>query len=317
MEYTAVIRTLGMAGDKFQKELDSLINQTIKPKEIIVYIAEGYAIPKETCGLERYVYVKKGMVAQRALNYKEVTTEWMLFLDDDVYLPPDGVEKLFNAIDTHKADVVAPNTFGNYEADKRTKVRNLLMRKSVPFKSDKWCYKVLKSGGFAYNSKPVFDFYWSESNAGPCSLWRKNDFLNIHFEDDIEWLDSSFYALPEDQVMFYKGYLNGLKIGTVFNSGIIHLDASTTVDAAANISEARNKILRILHSEVRNQILFCKKYVIGRNTGAKRLLARLSLFYSLCFRVILASRYMISGDKAMLQTILAAINDAKNYNKYV
>lgn len=75
MEYTAVIRTLGMAGDKFQKELDSLINQTIKPKGIIVYIAEGYAIPKETCGLERYVYVKKGMVAQRALTYKDYRSD--------------------------------------------------------------------------------------------------------------------------------------------------------------------------------------------------------------------------------------------------
>ena len=71
-EYTAVIRTLGTAGEKYQKLLDSLITQTFKPKDIIVYIAEGYSIPKETVGIEQYVYVKKGMVAQRALSYDEV-----------------------------------------------------------------------------------------------------------------------------------------------------------------------------------------------------------------------------------------------------
>lgn len=88
MEYTAVIRTLGKAGEKYQCLLDSLVNQTIKPSRILVYIAEGYAIPKETIGWEEYIYVKKGMVAQRALDYREVETEYILFLDDDVYLPP-------------------------------------------------------------------------------------------------------------------------------------------------------------------------------------------------------------------------------------
>ena len=57
MKYTAVIRTLGTAGDKYQQLLNSLASQTVKPEEIIVYIAEGYPLPKETIGIERYVYV--------------------------------------------------------------------------------------------------------------------------------------------------------------------------------------------------------------------------------------------------------------------
>ena len=77
MEYTAVIRTLGMAGKKYQKLLDSLNQQTIQPLKILVYIAEGYAIPEETIGNEEYIYVKKGMVAQRALPYDEVDTEYI------------------------------------------------------------------------------------------------------------------------------------------------------------------------------------------------------------------------------------------------
>ena len=72
MEYIVVIRTLGTAGDKYQQLLDSLNKQTIQPSKILVYIAEGYSIPKETIGKEQYIYVKKGMVAQRALPYDEV-----------------------------------------------------------------------------------------------------------------------------------------------------------------------------------------------------------------------------------------------------
>ena len=79
MEYTAVIRTLGKGGDYYQKTLDSLILQSIPPSAIIVYIAEGYALPAETVHREQYVYVKKGMVAQRALQYKKVKTEYILF----------------------------------------------------------------------------------------------------------------------------------------------------------------------------------------------------------------------------------------------
>ena len=58
MEYTVVIRTLGKAGEKYQTMLESLKVQTIPPKNIFVYKAEVYPIPKETIDEERYIYVK-------------------------------------------------------------------------------------------------------------------------------------------------------------------------------------------------------------------------------------------------------------------
>lgn len=56
--YCVAIRTLGKAGEKYQRELDSLKNQTVQPQKILVYIAEGYELPKETIGIEQYIYVK-------------------------------------------------------------------------------------------------------------------------------------------------------------------------------------------------------------------------------------------------------------------
>ena len=82
LRYTAVIRTLGTAGEKYQVLLDSLAAQTIKPEAILVYIAEGYPLPKETIGIEQYIYVKKGMVAQRACSTRKSRlagySSWMM-----------------------------------------------------------------------------------------------------------------------------------------------------------------------------------------------------------------------------------------------
>lgn len=255
MQYTAVIRTLGKAGEKYQILLDTLMKQTIAPKDIIVYIAEGYDIPTETIGVERYVYVKKGMVAQRALPYDEVETEYILFLDDDLYFPNDGVEKLYDALLKNDAEVVSPDVFENAKISASDKIRMAFLGLNLPlFREKKYAYKVLRGGGFSYNNNPIKPVYESTTNAGPCFFCKKEDFLKIRFEEEL-WLDETFYALPEDQVMFYKMHLCGLKILTLFDSGIIHLDAGST-----NQGNALKK-LNNLYSESRNKLIFWHRFI--------------------------------------------------------
>lgn len=110
-EYCVAIRTLGKAGDKYQALLDSLKSQTIQPKKILVYIAERYDLPKETINTEEYITCPKGMIRQRALDFKEIDTEWVLFCDDDVELKPDSVERLFNGVIKENGDCICANTF--------------------------------------------------------------------------------------------------------------------------------------------------------------------------------------------------------------
>lgn len=308
MEYTAVIRTLGKAGEKYQQTLNSLCSQTIQPKDIIVYIADGYDIPKETCGREKYIYVKKGMVAQRALPYDEVKTEYILFLDDDVYLPENGVELLFSNMLSHGADVISPNTFDNHKRKGKIRLINILLGKAIPFKSEDWAYKVLLSGGYAYNINPSKDFYWSNTNAGPCFLCRKADFLKIHFEEEL-WLDETPYALPDDQVMFYKMHLSGLKVSTMFNSGIIHLDAGTAVKTSADRAE------KMLYSEVKNQIVFWHRFIEPYKKGLNKIRARISLENYKFIRRLLAVKNYITGNKSDWQIIDKAIKDGERQFK--
>ena len=310
MQYTVVIRTLGKAGDLYQKTLDSLASQTIKPSAIIVYIAEGYPIPKETIGIEHYVYVKKGMCAQRALQYEEVETDYCLFLDDDVYLPPAGVEILYTELLACQAQVIAPCVFPNHLVSVRDKIRNsILGREFCRVCGQRWGYKVLRTGGFSYNNHPYRKVYESQTNAGPCFFCRKGDFLSIHFEEEL-WLDDVPYAFPDDQVMFYKMYMQGLKMLTSFDSGIIHLDASSTIQ---NTSE---KTLNLLYSEYRNKLIFWYRFIYCKEKRyPMKCWAVLAICYFYGIQLLKYSVKYLVGNKKEWRAFKAGLTDGFSYIK--
>ena len=280
MEYTAVIRTLGKAGEKFQTLLDSLVSQVIPPKEIIVYIAEGYPIPKETCGKEKYVYVPKGMVAQRALRYDEVHTDYLLMLDDDVYLPGDAVERLFREMSENGGDVISPDVFHNADRPRKIEILMTLSGRIYARKRDsKWGYKVMLNGGYSYNKHPRLVMQ-SQTNAGPCLLCRKSDFLGIAFEDE-SWLDEMPYALGEDQVLFYKMHQAGLKVLTSFDSGIVHLDAGTSI-----VNEEKERVLA--YCDCRFKMIFWRKFILRETLGISRVWAILFMGYTITVNLLIS-----------------------------
>lgn len=276
MEYSVAIRTLGKAGEKYQRMLDSLKNQTIQPKAIYVYIADGYPIPEETIGKEKYIYTKKGMVAQRAQKYNEVDTEFILFLDDDIYLPPNGVEMLYTKLIDHNADVISPDVFANAERNFAGRVlMGLSGRMTFRRHDETWAYKIKRNAGYSYNACPIQDIYLSQSNAGPCFFCRKAAFLQTHFDDEL-WLDNMPYAMGEDQVMYYKMYLLGFKELTYFHSGIEHMDAGSTMqsldkDKTRVYCDFRFKLIfwhRFIYTPEKNLVLkildvFCIIYPIA------------------------------------------------------
>lgn len=306
MEYTAVIRTLGKAGEKYQTLLDSLNKQTIQPLKILVYIAEGYVIPKETIGKEQYIYVKKGMVAQRALPYDEVNTEYILFLDDDVYLPETAVAQLYQYLLDKKADVISPDVFPNAERSILGKWMMRLSGRMVDRKDDgKWGYKVMCNSGYSYNRTPHFGVYWSQTNAGPCFFCKKENFLKIHFEEEL-WMDQMQYALGDDQVMFYKMYCLGLKQLTWFHSGIKHLDAGTTM-----LSEEKEKMM--IYSDFRFKTIFWHRFVyLTSKSWWRRFWSIVCVSYTFLFTLFIS---LIKGKFDIFKLKLKAIRDAVNFIK--
>lgn len=299
--YTAVIRTLGSAGKKYQALLDSLNRQTVQPSKILVYIADGYAIPKETIGKEQYIFVKKGMVAQRALPYHEVDTEFILFLDDDVYLPNTAVEQLHQYLIAYNADVISPDVFPNAKRSFLGKCMMAISGRMLARRDDgKWGYKVMRTSGYSYNNNPKSRAYWSQTNAGPCFFCKKTDFLKIHFEDEL-WMDKLKYAQGEDQVMFYKMYLSGLKQLTWFRSGIKHLDAGSTI-----ISEEKEKIL--IYSDLRFKVLFWHRFIYQPDKNIlSRIWSMICIGYALGFTLSIS---LLKLNRAIFSLKYQAIKEA-------
>lgn len=311
MTYTAVIRTLGRAGEKYQCLLDSLCSQTVKPERILVYIAEGYPIPKETCGKEEYVFVKKGMIAQRALPYNEVETEYILFLDDDLFLPDSFVETLFKELKNNQADVASPDVFPNALRSLKSEIMMTISGRMRARRGDnKEGYKVMATAGFSYNKSPKERSYISQTNAGACFLCRKSDFLKINFEEET-WLDRIAYAIGDDQIMFYKMYLLGLKQLTVFGTGIEHLDAG---DNLGN----KEKELKLIEGDYFFRKVFWHRFL---QTPEKNAMKR--IWNRLCINYFYGFGFFISALKRNKTTLtakrrgLAAANaflQSKQYN---
>lgn len=237
MSYSIAIRTLGTSGDKLVRELTSISNQTITPDKVIIYIAEGYERPSFQIGKEEYFWVKKGMVAQRALPYAEIDSDYILLLDDDVELLPNSVEKLLKVVEDADADVVGADTFRNQDMNLKSKLFAILTNWVYPHFDKTWAFKMLSHGGFSYLNCPQKDYYPSQSCAGPASLWKKDTLLKLHFEDEL-FLDELGFAFDDDTLESYKVYRNHYKLFVHYNSGIVHLDAKSS---SANYQQNINK----------------------------------------------------------------------------
>lgn len=300
MEYSVAIRTLGTAGEKYQRLLESLERQTVPPEQIVVYIAEGYPVPEETIGKEQYVYVKKGMVAQRALRYDEIDTEYILFLDDDLVLGPDTVESMYEAMVQSGADVVAPDIFRNSGRGMMSRMLMFLSGRMVARHDDgRWGYKVMRNAGYSYNRNPKKKVYMSQTNAGACLLCRKSDFLSIRFDEEL-WLDNQGYALGEDQTMYYKMYRKGLKVATLYDCDIEHLDAGD------NLNPERER--RLIYADFRFKTIFWHRFIfMPEKSCLMKVWDCLCIGYAIMFTLtvsLLKCRFLV------LETKYDAVRDA-------
>ena len=106
--YSVTIRTLGKAGDKYAATLESIRKQSLQPEEVVIVIPDGYDLPKDRLGFERFVRCKKGMVNQRVVGINEMSSDFTLALDDDVEFNADFVKSLFDIQINNSADFVSP-----------------------------------------------------------------------------------------------------------------------------------------------------------------------------------------------------------------
>lgn len=224
-EYSVLIRTLGKAGKKYQALLDSIDKQKIKPKEVIVVIPYGYDLPQERLGYERFVRSQKGMISQRVMGLDEVKSRYCLFFDDDLSFDDTFVEALANPVLNSMADVTFPIL--KELLPQSTGVRTICTLLCTAIPAEKKCSfsRIVRSGGYSYNPD-VIEGLWYEAQTAPgaCFFCSTETMRSIHFEEEL-WLEKTEYALPDDQVMFYKFHKKGFKIYGKCIPNYVHLDA--------------------------------------------------------------------------------------------
>ena len=304
-EYSVAIRTLGKAGTVYEDLIRSLKNQTHPPKAIFVYIAEGYRQPEVVVD-EIYITCPKGMVRQRARRYEEIDTDYILFCDDDVWLPPQAVQKLMEALTERDADCIAPNVFPHHKASLKGMLFEGLYCETFPSFFAQYAVKIRMSSHFNYAKHPQ-RVMPTQSFAGPCFLVKKASFLAVHFEEEC-WMDRFRYPLGEDQILAYKMYLSGYSLLTLFDSGIEHRDAQTS-----HVDEDYERFY------CKNFLRYIILYITTLQTRSSRLtayIASLSFYSSWFWHLLMAfALWMIGKKKYELETVVSGLMDARQYVK--
>lgn len=230
--YSVAIRTLGTAGEKYKKLLDSIDQQTIKPEKVVVVLPEGNKLPKEQLGYEQFQFSPKGMIVQRMEALKFVDSEYTLFCDDDVEFEADFSMKLIEAMERHGYSAAAgplveffpPNTWKHGMASCLGGACVMLHGR------DRYYTRILSTGGWSYNHSVDVShhkIYGAESLAWTCFMVKTDVLRQIKFNEEL-WLDKSGYAAFEDRVMFYKLLLNGARTCVVSDAHYIHNDGKTS-----------------------------------------------------------------------------------------
>lgn len=312
LRYSVAIRTVGKAGEKYEKEIRSLEQQTVKPTHIYVFLAEGFEQPVQV-GSEEYFVTPKGLVHQRSPQFEYQDCDYLLILDDDVFLPEHAVESMFEILCQKGGDCIIPDTFPTQESSWKQRIINYLSNNVSARENDGWGIRIKKSGAFSYNNSPDTNaIYRTESGAGPAFFIKKDSFLKIRYNDEY-WVDQfpagTFY---EDQLMFYKMHVNGLKMYMMYGSGILHLDAGTN-------NQREKSYDKLMYRSMANYVIWHRSvYKVWGITD----LYKLSCILAFTFRFScgLLTRLIFSamnGSNKFYKAYLEGLKRGKSYTKSV
>ena len=274
-DYFVVIRTLGTAGEKYASLLQSIDNQTIKARGVYVFIADGYSLPKEKLGYENFVYTRKGMWHQRIYGMQYVAerhpNSFLLVLDDDISFESDFVEKMFQNIRESDADVMIPG-FGKVGNFKRNVICALNGSRYESSKTD-YRISICATSGFIVSTKMC--------NLMPTQSGRFNIFMinsscinKLELEDEY-WVEDCKYALPDDQVFFYKCFLKGLTQISCITPKYTHLDHG---------SSNPNRRIDMAHAQGRNYLIFWHRFLFK---PCKSIHKKIILCFAILYRLIM------------------------------
>ena len=277
IDYSVIIRTVGIANEQYKALLKSIETLEPQPKEVIVVIPDDIEKPELLLGGERIIHSPRGMVIQRIRGIMECESEFALVCDDDVAFSKDFVKKLAAPLVDGMADISIGPLF-SFLPPKKTwqSFWAGLSASAVPtiFNKNKYI-TVLKSSGWSYNRNikcSETNYYYTDSAPWTCFFGKTKKMKAIEMEKEAIWLDKYGYAYLDDQTMFYKAKLQDIKTVVVSNAMYEHLDARTSV---------KNKSKKIEFPIGFNRVIFWHRFIFKHQKGVQKIFAFFAFSYYL------------------------------------
>ena len=310
IQYSVIIRTIGNAGEKYRKLLQSIQELTPQPQEVVVVLPHGYDKPQDQLGYETFIYSEKGMYYQRVRGIEYCKTRYALLCDDDVCFEKEFVSKLHKPIEEGLCSISAAPLYSFLPKKGLMTVTTTIMTSAMPtvFHKDRYV-TVLKGTGYSFNRRLDMSqtkYYESMSVAGTCFYCDVEALRKCRLQDEF-WMDDHGYAAMEDQTMIYKAWLNGYKTIVVSNAYYEHMDGKTSI---RNNSQAAN------YSLTYNRVIFWDRFIYRMERGPLgRLSAKICFGYRMgwhhLYNRLSVIRKTISKEDAELMK--KAYKDAKAY----
>ena len=313
ISYSVAIRTLGTAGEKYEKLMNSIKSQNIQPEKIIVVLPYGYTVPQYQLGSEKFVFCEKGMVRQRIEALKYIDSDYTLFCDDDVEFENGFIEKLAEPIIDYGYSCSAGPLLSFFPPNTpKYWLSSIIGGACVMINGRKSNYvRILKTGGWSYSYDIDLKkhlFYNTESFAWTCFMASTDSSKKIHFSDEL-WCEKNGFAAFEDRVFSYKMSVNDFKCCIVSDAKYIHNDGKTSVASVK---------LEPIYAGAFNHYVFWHRfiYLLQKNSFSK-LKSRVAINYYICMSTLHSlielgfKKKTFEAHKALLQ----GFRDAKKYVK--
>ena len=312
IEYSVIIRTIGKAGEKYQKLLDSITLLVPQPKEVIVVLPEGFDKPAERLGWETFYYSPKGMVSQRMYGIKLCKTPYALILDDDIVFDSDFVQKLHAPIELGLASLSSGPLYSFLPEKGIRAFINTVTGAAAPTIFHKERYvSVLRTAGYSYNRHLLPEkmrFYETQSLAGTCFYAEIAAMKKVGFDEE-KWIDANGYSAYEDQTMFYKAWLRDIRTVVVSDAFYEHQDDKTST---------KNNKQVVTRCLIINRIVFWHRFIyrMEKNFFAKAW-ARTAFAYRMTWLRLWACIDFARGryKKEDVELVFKACREGWNYVK--
>ncbi len=287
MSYSVIIRTL-RGGGKYQLLLESINKQTVKPEHVYIVLPHGYDPPKERLGYEEFVYTDKGMWEQRIFGMEFCFgqlehSKYLLVCDDDVSFDEDFMKRLLDIAEEFQIDTLVP-----IKDSRNSKLKNFISRlfgERTENRTSPYKISIKSNGRFSVNNDLRENVNPCQSGPFQCFLMRTDVTPDLRLREEM-WLDETRYAWPDDQVFFYKAYLQGLRTYSCKTPEFKHLDGKSGVPN-------RQRQLDAIYSQSRNIIIFWNRFILSHpNSKHNKTVAKVSFKYYLFINKL---RLFVSG----------------------